>query len=208
MKKSKSKVRFSYYLVCLSVRIVTYLFYHPKFIGLKKVENIESAIIAPNHISLTDPPIIGSFFRKEITAIAKSELFKNKLVGRFLRFVNVIPIRRAVFDKKALSVAEDRFRNGYNILIFPEGTRKSSKPKAGVAVLAYNTQAKVVPVNIKNSNKFWSCFFFLKRLEIVYGDPIDLTEYYRKDESKENYREITNVIYERILSLGKNNQIS
>jgi 1-acyl-sn-glycerol-3-phosphate acyltransferase len=39
-------------------------------------------------------------------------------------------------------------------LIFPEGTRKSSKPKAGIAILAYNTQAKVIPVNIKNSNKF------------------------------------------------------
>lgn len=205
MKQSKDKRRFTYRFLCGFIKFLAIIFYHPKYIGREKVKDISSAIIAPNHISFTDPPIIGSLFDSEMSIIAKRELFKNKLFGAFLRYLNVIPIRRAIFDKKALQTAEERFRDGYNVLIFPEGSRKSFKAKAGIGVLAYNTQAKVVPIFIKNSNKFWSCFFFLKRLKIIFGDPIDLTEYYRKDESKQNYREIAEKILEVINNLEKNN---
>lgn len=203
MTTSKRQPKLLYRFIKQFARSVIKLTYHIKVIGLENLEGHNPCIVASNHISLMDPPIIGSFIPWETTFIAKSELFKNKIFGGIIRALNAIPIRRAIFDRAALEIASQRLEDNYAVLIFPEGSRKSFSVKPGIGKLALGTKNNVVPVFLKNSNKFWQCVFFMKRLTLVIGKPIEIKDFIKEEETKDDYRELADIIYQRILELEK-----
>ena len=125
--------------------------------GLERVPRKGPLLVASNHISFWDPPLVGSTIPRVVHFLAKEELFRNPLFGALIRSYNSIPIRRGPRARAALRGAEEVLADGGAVVIFPEGTRSRSgqflKPRAGIARLAASGRAPVLPVYISGSNQ-------------------------------------------------------
>jgi len=154
-----------------------------RFYGLKLEGKIHGALprgylIAVNHISLWDPPLVGStFHRHPVHTLAKAELFKpDWLMGRFFRWLDSIPIKRRGFDKYAFSKANEALQGGHNLLIFPEGTRRAighpGPVRNGLGIVVQATGAPMIPVFIRGSYGRQPGGSILSPLEVSYGPAI------------------------------------
>ena len=126
--------------------------------GLNHVPRQGPVIIAANHISYFDPLCLSVFIDaagREVRFLAKSELYRNPLLGWVLRSAGQIPVYRESRDAaRSLQDAVAAMREGAAVVIYPEGTTTRNpdfspmKAKTGVARLAALTGAPVVPVGI------------------------------------------------------------
>ena len=92
--------------------------------GRENVPEKGAIIVAPNHKSYWDPPMIGVAFKTRIVHfMAKEELFKNPVFGWVIRQLGTFPVRRGVTDRAAIRQAVKVLKDGYPLGIFPEGTR-------------------------------------------------------------------------------------
>ncbi|MCS7083665.1 MAG: 1-acyl-sn-glycerol-3-phosphate acyltransferase [Aquificaceae bacterium] len=121
-------------------------------IGIENLPN-GAFILASNHRSYLDPPVIASVLPRRVFFIAKEELFRGAF-GKVLPHLGALPIRRGGADIKALQRALELLKGGCAIAIFPEGTRANKgflEPKPGVGLLAIKSLAPVLPVCIKGT---------------------------------------------------------
>jgi cytidylate kinase len=127
--------------------------------GRENVPATGAVLLAANHSSVLDPPLIGSATDRQLSFLAKAELFDLPLFGGLIRRVNARPIRREGADPSALRTAMRVLEDGGALLIFPEGTRGDEgiirSAKAGAGMLAVLSGAAVVPVFIKGSGRAW-----------------------------------------------------
>lgn len=125
--------------------------------GREHVPKSGAVIVASNHISFWDPPLVGTAAIRELHFLAKEELFRPLLLGSLIRSFNAIPIRRGVADLSGLTKAMDVLRAGHALIMFPEGTRNRSgelrAARPGVGMLAVSTDARVVPACIVGSDR-------------------------------------------------------
>ncbi|MCF7794159.1 MAG: 1-acyl-sn-glycerol-3-phosphate acyltransferase [Candidatus Cloacimonetes bacterium] len=194
-------MRRTYAAITALVRLYMRIFWRLKIYNKERLSNLQNCIIAANHISAFDPPFIGSLVPFEIHYLAKWELFKNKLFGAFLLSVNCIPIKRGRIDKSAITRVKLVLRKKRSILIFPEGTRKSTRVKSGIGKFAIEAKTDICPVYIENSTDFWSCFLGKKRLKIVIGEKIKSDEFAGLQANKENYQKLSENVMKKILEL-------
>jgi len=113
-------------------------------------------IIACNHISLWDPPLVGSTFRRgRVRAMAKVELFRGPLGRAFFRFMDTIPVQRRGYDARAFREARTTLQGGHCVFLFPEGTRRPpGRPGpvvGGLGLLAVSTAAPILPVFVRGT---------------------------------------------------------
>lgn len=130
-------------------------------------------IFAANHRSNADPNLVGSMVPYPIHYFAKEELFKVPLVGWYIRRVNAFPVKRGEGDVGAFKTAMKILRAGEGLLLFPEGgrrldPRRQFRAKSGVGMLAIKTGAQVVPVAVRNSERFSK----FAQIEVIFGAPI------------------------------------
>jgi cytidylate kinase len=149
--------------------------------GLKVVGNYRGRalprgfLVAVNHISLWDPPLVGAtFLRYRVHTLAKRELFQpDWLLGRFFRWLDSIPISRKGFDKEAFRQAGDALKNGHNLVIFPEGTRRAighpGPVRNGLGIVVQATRAPFLPIFIRGSYGRQIGGSKLSPLEVTYG---------------------------------------
>jgi 1-acyl-sn-glycerol-3-phosphate acyltransferase len=130
--------------------------------GRENVPSQDGLIVASNHISFWDPPMVGSACPRELSFLAKEELFSTPLLGPLIRSLNAIPIRRGVADLSGMSRAIERLGRGGALLMFPEGTRMRDGElhpgRPGVGMMAVNANVPIVPCFISGSNrpsKWW-----------------------------------------------------
>ena len=125
-------------------------------------ENIPSQkggyIIASNHVSNNDPPVVGITFRGKYTFMAKEELFhKNPLFSWLIKRLGAFPVKRGAKDTSAIDKALESLKEGRIFVIFPEGTRSKDgtlgRAKSGVTLIAAQAKVPVVPVFIKYGRK-------------------------------------------------------
>ena len=127
--------------------------------GRENVPATGAVLLAANHSSVLDPPLIGSATDRQLSFLAKAELFDLPLLGGLIRRVNARPIRREGADPSALRTAMRVLEDGGALLIFPEGTRGDEgiirSAKTGAGMLAVLSGAAVVPVYIQGSGRAW-----------------------------------------------------
>jgi 1-acyl-sn-glycerol-3-phosphate acyltransferase len=130
-------------------------------------------IVASNHVSFWDPPLVGTAAIRELHFLAKEELFRTPVLGPLIRSYNAIPIRRGVADLSGLTKAMEVLRAGRALLMFPEGTRardgelKAAPP--GVGMLAVATDARIVPACISGSDRPGKWLTRRGRLRVSFG---------------------------------------
>ena len=144
--------------------------------GLERLPRSGPLIVACNHISFWDPPLVGSSVPRVIHFVAKAELFENRLLGGLISRYNAIPIHRGAKARGGLRGAEDVLANGGAVLIFPEGTRSKSStflpPKAGVTRLASLTRSPIVPARITGSRQIRRSMLRQVLVRIAFGAPM------------------------------------
>jgi len=149
---------------------------------VKGKENIPKKggfIIASNHLSYLDPPIIGIASPRKLHYLAKSSLFKVPILNFLIKIYGGIPIEREKEYSISIRKGLEILKNGDGLVIFPEGTRNPKGevkiPKKGVAFLAYKTGVSVIPVKIKGAAKALSVggkFVKPAKVKIIFGPPV------------------------------------
>ena len=153
-----------------------------RFFGLQEVGSVGKSvpggcIIASNHVSLWDPPLVGSTFRRyKVNTLAKESLFKIPVLGPFLYYIDGIPIKRKSFDKNAFAEASKTLIEGNNLLIFPEGTRRAighpGPVRNGLGILVQATRAPMVPLFLRGTHGLMPLGSNRSPLEVSYGPVI------------------------------------
>lgn len=114
-----------------------------------------ACLIASNHQSFLDPPLVGGALPFEIAFVARKSLFENPFFGGVIRACRAIPLDRDEADLAAIRRALATLSEGRKLLIFPEGTRSHDgsllPAKAGAGLLALRSGVPVVPVRIRGA---------------------------------------------------------
>ena len=140
-------------LVRLILNFVFFVCLGLKVEGRENIPGKGAIIVAPNHKSYWDPPVIGTAVNNRIIHyMAKEELFKNPIFGWVIRKFGTFPVKRGTVDRQAVRQAVRELKSGNPLGIFPEGTRIKREGlgrfHSGMASLALMTGTPVVPVAV------------------------------------------------------------
>lgn len=164
--------------------------------GAENVPSEGGVIVCSNHIDNLDPPAVGITCPRPVSFMAKEELFKLPLLKSILPKLEAFPVRRGMSDREALRKGLGILKEGKVLGLFPEGTRskdgKLGKGLAGVGFFALRSEAAVVPCAVIGPYRKF------KKVQVVYGEPIDLTTYKQERASAEV---VTDVIMSKIAEL-------
>lgn len=173
-------------------------FFKFEVIGTENIPSEGNLIIAANHKSNLDPIFVASAVNKKrkMTAIAKEELFKNKILAKILNKVEIIPINRQNPGLGTIKRILRYIKNDYALVMFPEGTRSKTddfnNAKAGLSLFATKAKAEIVPCTIYSSYKLF------KPAKIYFGKPISLEEYYKQKLTSEDHERISGEVMDII----------
>lgn len=181
--------------------------------GTKHIPKEGPCILAANHASHLDPPLIGSQLKRKVTFFARKTLWKPGIPSWWLDTVGAIPVDRdGESDVSALKNTLKTLKDGGLLTLFPEGTRSQDgnlqKAKPGIGLIAAKSQAQLIPCRIFNSHPVLSKASKLpnlnNRIHINYGKPLDIKEIDPgKTAGKERYQIIADRIMEAISKIPK-----
>ena len=179
------------------------MLYKIEYTGTENIPENGGFILASNHLNALDPVFIAlGMEKRQLHFMGKKELFENAFVKFFLSRLNGFPIVRGGADSEALNYAIRIVKEGYVLGMFPEGTRskdyKPARAKSGVAVIAKEAKADILPVAIYTSDDMKKG----TKLTIRYGELIPYEKLGISDESsREEIRGCAQNIMEEIKKL-------
>ena len=147
--------------------------------GAENIPKTGGVLLASNHQSYLDPPLVAAFLPREMHFMARRSLFRNPLFRALIVRCNAFAIERDTADVKGVKEAIGRLERGGILLVFPEGTRTRNgdvgRMKPGIGVLAERAAVPIVPVLIDGAHKVWpkgAVFPRLGRIRLVFGKPM------------------------------------
>ncbi len=182
------------------VWVFLHLVFRIKAVGKENIPSEGGMILAVNHRSNWDVVMAGLTCPRQLTFMAKIELFKNKLFAALITALGAFPIKRGAGDVGAYKAAMSILRGGRVMLMFPEGHRAKknappAKAKTGVALFAIKAEVPVVPVYISGE------YSWMSKITVTYGKPITLSQYYGKKQSNEELQAIADSILNTVRGL-------
>jgi 1-acyl-sn-glycerol-3-phosphate acyltransferase len=176
--------------------------------GIKNIPKEGAYVIAVNHVSIFEPPLITSFWPYSIEVAGAVEILERPIQSQIMRLYGTIPVYRGRFDRQLIHTMVGRLKAGRPVLIFPEGTR-SHKPglqqaSTGVAYIAAKGGVNVLPVGITGTAVLADEIRKFRRTQLVMsvGEMIELPEIpWRSAERKEILRHQTERIMHAIAGL-------
>ena len=155
------------------------VYFRVSFRGTGNIPLNGPLIIAANHVSYADPPLLSLPFRRPIFYMAMAPLFQNPVFGWFLRRARGFPVKLESADPRATREAVRALQSGEVVLIFPEGGRAYDgrlRPfKPGAFRLACSLRVPVLPVTIVGAYEAWPAHRVFPRpgrVTITYHPPI------------------------------------
>jgi len=157
-------------------------------------------IVAANHESMLDPPLLASVADQPLRFLAKEQLWKYRASAWLMESLGGIPVARGREGHVAIARAEALLRAGESVAIFPEGTILGGTWTRGAARLALATGVPIVPVRIVGTKEALSRGRFgFPRIRLIVGEPIEVTAVAKPTVAAA--RELTNLLRNRIEAL-------
>ncbi len=183
------------------------IMYKITVIGKENIPDMKGGyIIASNHVSNNDPPVVGITFKGKYNFMAKEELFqKNRFFTWLITQLGAFPVKRGAKDgAQAIEKALESLRNGRIFVIFPEGTRSKDgtlgRAKSGVTIIAAQAKAPVVPVFIKYGKKRK----FRRRIQVSIGEMMPAEKFDIDIEDRRQLKALSADIMGEIAKLQEN----
>lgn len=182
--------------------------------GLENVPKNGPVILAPNHVSMFDPPLVGCASPRRVTTMGKAELFEKKWFGLkifpyIIQHMATFPVKRGAPDRRALRRAAKVLKEGEALVVFPEGTRTRNgelgSGEIGLALVAHAARAPIVPVYLKGTHAALSPLSRKKGVrlfptEVWFGEPL----FFAHEYSCKADRAVLQAITDRVmLEIGK-----
>lgn len=145
--------------------LVTHVFYMIRFklvyrLEVEGKENIpadNSFIIAANHLSTLDPPLVCAVMNKGVAYMAKKELFENPFMRWWLDWLGAFAVDREKLGVSTIKTVMTIKKTGWVLGIFPQGTRQNpgeiSNVTKGFASLAKSTKCGILPIGITGTQE-------------------------------------------------------
>ncbi|MHC1713983.1 MAG: lysophospholipid acyltransferase family protein [Acidaminococcaceae bacterium] len=169
-----------YSFIKVFIYVLAKIFLRLEISGTENIPLNGPVVIASNHVSLLDPPIIGVASSRKIHFMAKQELFVP-IIGSIYRTLGAFPVRRGAADRNAIKYGIDLLLAEKVLAIFPEGTRSKNgqlgKAEPGALMMAGKARAVIIPTavsgtNLRSSGRIWP------KVKVKFGKPI----YFLEDE--------------------------
>ncbi len=178
--------------------------------GAEHLPDTGSCVIASNHCSHLDPPLVGcvgKVKKRAVRFMARDTLYVS-LLGTLLRNVHTIPLSRDKGDISALRTAIKAIKGGDLVSLFPEGTRSPDgtiqEAKGGVAFLLSKSGVPLLPIYIDGSHAALpkgSILIRPRKIRIYVGELIPPSELKSDKKGSEGYKEIGEMVMQRIAAL-------
>ena len=207
-------MNFWYFLGWCGYRLLYKFYFGWRVYNAERVPLHGGVILASNHASFLDPPLVGSGVRRGINYLARENLFRFPVMGWVLRQWQVVPVDRDGGGAKGLRAILDRLLAGGAIILFPEGTRtrdgKLQPARSGIGLAVIKSTAPVVPVRVFGTFEAYGRhlrFPLPRRVAVKYGQPMDFAalraeaRVCSKPRLKEIYQQVADEIMSAIANL-------
>jgi 1-acyl-sn-glycerol-3-phosphate acyltransferase len=145
-------MNFVYYCGWRFFRTVYKVYCRAEWFNPERVPRTGPVILACNHASIIDPPLVGTGLDRGISYLARESLFRFPVIGWLFRNWDAVPVDREGGGAKGLKAILDRLLAGGGIILFPEGTRtrdgKLQPARSGIGLTVIKSNAPVVPVRV------------------------------------------------------------
>ncbi len=191
--------------------VVYSAWFRGEVVGQENLPRHGAFLIAANHASFIDPPIVGSHVPRQLCFFARKTLWKKGFASWWLDTVGTIPVDRdGGQDVSALKRVLRSLKDNKGLILFPEGTRspdgRLQTPKAGVGFIVCKSQVPVVPVRLFGSFEAFGRGLKFPRLgtrvSVVFGRPIPPADYDDPTAGKQRYQVASDRIMARIAELS------
>jgi 1-acyl-sn-glycerol-3-phosphate acyltransferase len=208
-----SRMTFTYWFFASLARILARLFFRFRIIHRERLPESGGLILAANHQSYFDPPLVGICSRRAVHYLARKTLLEWPFFGRMFPDMNVIPVDRGGNDMSALRIVIRKIKEGEGVVLFPEGTRspdgKLQPAQAGVGLVIAKTLAPVVPMRIFGSYEAFprgSKGIKLHPIRVVIGKPIVFTKEDLGNGDRDTYQRLGQRVMDAIAELQLDEQ--
>ncbi len=203
-----------YYLGWRFFRTAYKIYFRAEWFNAERVPESGPVILASNHASILDPPLVGTGLDRGISYLARESLFRFPGVGWVLRNWDAVPVDRDGGGARGLKAIMDRLLAGGGIILFPEGTRtrdgKLQPARSGIGLTVIKSTAPVVPVRVFGTFEAYgreALFPKPHKIAVKYGKPMDFAvlraeaKTCSKARLKEIYQEVADEIMRQIAKL-------
>jgi 1-acyl-sn-glycerol-3-phosphate acyltransferase len=176
-------------------RLAHQMFFRGDAAGLENLPDTGGYIVAANHVSHLDPPMVGQFLPRQVAFFARKTLWKPGIAAWWLDAVGTIPVDRdGGTSLDAIKRVLQALTRGKVVIMFPEGTRSpNGEPqpaKPGIGLLACKAHVPVVPARIFGSFEAFGRGGRMRLgspVSVTYGKPLSPAEYDHPEDGKERY---------------------
>jgi 1-acyl-sn-glycerol-3-phosphate acyltransferase len=208
-------MKLSYRIGWLLFRAIYSTYFRWRIFNPERVPLTGPVILASNHASYLDPPLVGSALPRDINYMARETLFRFPVVGAILRSWNAVPVDRDGGGASGLRNILDRLHQGGAIILFPEGTRtrdgKLQPVRSGIGLTVIKSEAPVIPVRVFGTYEAFGRHMKFprpKRVAVKYGEPMKFealraeAKTCAKPRLKEIYQQVADEIMAAIAKLA------
>jgi 1-acyl-sn-glycerol-3-phosphate acyltransferase len=208
---ARNKKRFSlkklfFRSILFGMRSIFRFFYKIEIIGQENIQK-GPAILACNHVSFLDPPLVGSFSGCDTHFLARASLFRHFIFGKLIALLNAHPINGNAQDIELFDKVDAIFDLGEKVVMFPEGKRSRDGQmlpfKRGIGFIVEKSCPAIYPVYIDGAYQIWNRNQKLpklfKKIRVVYGKPIRFLP--ENQEGKEHQIAIAKAIEHQVSAL-------
>jgi 1-acyl-sn-glycerol-3-phosphate acyltransferase len=204
----------SYRMGWLMFRFMFTLYFRWRVFNVDRVPLTGPVILASNHASFLDPPMVGAPLSRPISYLARESLFRLPGVRHLLHSWQAVPVDRDGGTGKGLKRILERLEQGGGVILFPEGTRtldgKLQPARAGIGLTVIKSTAPVVPARVFGSFEAYGKHVRFPRpfrVIVKYGKPMDFSALRAeaaicaKPRLKEIYQQVADEIMAEIARL-------
>ena len=177
-------------------RMIFHILGRIKVMGRENIPYGQPYVVAMNHISIFDPPLITAFWPEVLEIVGASDVFEKPGQGQLLKSYGVIPVHRGEYDRALMQRAIAAINAGYPLLIAPEGGRSHvtamQRALPGISYIVEKTEVPVVPVGlVGTTDDFWQRAKRGERpqLEVRIGSPFNLPPITEKGAARREARQ-------------------